>query len=155
MRAELTTLSPGPATFRLIHSAAMSAELTVRRARRDDFPRVRALLDAPPDATRADRKRFRRLVGTLREDLYVAERDGEDALSGLVVIAYARGLGPATAMVRELRGDTAAVAELLACAAARATARGCARLEVHADPACRFDPPWEDAARIRHRPVSS
>ncbi|MCC6766922.1 MAG: hypothetical protein IT293_19875 [Deltaproteobacteria bacterium] len=132
----------------------MLAGLVVRRARRDDFTRVRALLGAPLDAARADRKRFRRLVGTLREDLYVAEREGADALAGLVVIAYVRGLGPTTAMVRELRGDAAAVAALLACAGARAAARGCARIEVHADAAFPVDQPWEDAARIRRRPVT-
>jgi hypothetical protein len=52
--------SPG-----LLKTAAMQAELTVRRARRDDFARVRALLGVPPRASRADRKRFRRLVSTL------------------------------------------------------------------------------------------
>lgn len=146
--------SPGPAASRLVNTAPMSAELMVRRARRDDFPRVRALLGAPADATRAERKRFRRLVGTLREDLYVAERDGEHALAGLAVIAYVRGLGPMTAMVRELRGDAAAVAALLACAEARAAARGCVRLEMHADGTGALDPLWEGAARIRRRPVT-
>ncbi|MCC6848002.1 MAG: hypothetical protein IT294_05825 [Deltaproteobacteria bacterium] len=132
----------------------MLAGFVVRRARRNDLARVRALLGAPADAARADRKRFRRLVGTLREDLYVAEREGEAGLAGLVVIAYVRGLGPSTALVRELRGDAAAVAELLACAEARAAARGCARIEVHADAAVPVDPPWEDAARIRRREVT-
>ena len=55
----------------------MQAALKVRRARRADFARVLALLGAPADASRADRKRFRRLVGTMREDLYVAERADE------------------------------------------------------------------------------
>lgn len=147
--------SSGPAALRLVNTAAMLPELTVRRARRGDFARVRALLGVRPDASRAERKRFRRLVGTLREDLYVAEREGDAALAGLVVIAYVRGLGPATAMVRELRGDAAAVAELLACAEARAAARGCARLELHTDDPGACDPLWEDAARIRRRPVPS
>jgi hypothetical protein len=109
----------------------MDGELKVRRARRDDFARVRALLGLPADGARADRKRFRRLVSTLREDLYVAERGDGEPLEGLAVIAYVRGLGPSTALVRDLRGTPAARALLLVCARDRAAARGCARVEVH------------------------
>ena len=129
----------------------MQAELTVRRARRDDFARVRALLGASSDASRAERKRFRRLVSTLREDLYLAEREG-GGLEGLAVIAYLRGLGPTTAIVRDLRGSAEATALLLACARERAAARGCTRLEVHDEtdrPALADDADWRDEARIR------
>jgi hypothetical protein len=135
----------------------MQAELTVRRARRDDFARVRTLLGASPEASRADRKRFRRLVSTLREDLYLAERDGTGGLEGLAVIAYVRGLGPSTAIVRELRGSAEATALLLACAWDRAAARGCTRLELHQETDTTIgalDPPWHDDARILRRPVT-
>lgn len=109
----------------------MDVRLRVRRARRSDLDRVRALLDevsAPP--LRAERKRWRRLVSTLREDLYLAEREDDDALVGLAVIVYARGLGPPAAIVRRLHGADDAARVLLECATARALARGCARLEV-------------------------
>ena len=108
----------------------MNGELKIRRARRDDFVRVRALLGLPESGDRAERKRFRRLVSTLREDLYVAERGDEAPLEGLTVIAYVRGLGPTTALVRELRGSEEATALLLACARDRAAARGCTRVEL-------------------------
>ena len=130
----------------------------MRRARRGDLARVRMLLGVAAEATRAERKRFRRLVSTLREDLYVAERDGEGPLAGLVVVAYVRGLGPRTALVRELRGDPDAVAALLACAEEHALARGCARLEVQTeldDLGLDGGEGWEDGARIRRRPVTS
>jgi hypothetical protein len=134
----------------------MQAELTVRRARRDDFPRVRALLGVDPAASRAERKRFRRLVSTLREDLYLAEREGGD-LEGLAVIAYLRGLGPTTAIVRDLRGSAEATELLLACARERAAARGCTRLEVHDEtgrPVLVDDADWRDEARIRRSTVT-
>jgi hypothetical protein len=103
----------------------------VRRARRADFERVRALLGTPAAAERADRKRFRRLVSTLREDLYLAEREPDATLVGLAVIAYARGLGPPTAVVRRLLGASElAATSLLECARSRAAARGCVRLEL-------------------------
>jgi hypothetical protein len=105
----------------------------------------------------ADRKRFRRLVSTLREDLYLAERDGEDGLEGLALIAYVRGLGPSTAIVRELRGSPEAAALLLACAETRAAARGCTRLELQEPTDTTrgaLDPAWHDAARILRRPVT-
>ncbi len=131
----------------------MQGGLTVRRARRDDFARVRALLGAPATGDRAARKRFRRLVSTLREDLYVAERDGDAGLAGLVVVAYVRGLGPATAIVRELRGPADVTAPLLACAERHAAARGCMRLEVQVD--ADVDETWESGPRIRRRTVPS
>jgi len=112
----------------------MHPRLTVRRARRDDFERVRALLGVHAPALRADRKRFRRLVSTLREDCYLAERAEDAALVGLAVIAYARGLGPPTAVVRRLVGTWNAATALLDCARARAAARGCTQIEVQLEP---------------------
>jgi hypothetical protein len=113
----------------------MPTGVKVRRARRADFARVRGLLGVDGVAARAERKRFRRLVSTLREDLYLAEREDDAALLGLAVIVYARGLGPPTAVVRQLRGTSEAAAGLLLeCARARAIARGCARLELHLEP---------------------
>lgn len=134
----------------------MQAELKVRRARREDFARVRALLGEVEPGDRADRKRFRRLVSTLREDLYVVERDGDERLAGLAVIVYVRGLGPSTAIVRGLRGSDEAAALLIACAHERAAARGCTRLEVHleAGAASVLDDAWHEGPRLRHRPVS-
>lgn len=131
----------------------MQEPLRVRRARRDDFARVQALLGAAGPASRAARKRFRRLVTTMREDLYVAERGADGVLAGLAVIAYLRGLGPPTALVRSLRGDGEARALLLERAHARATARGCARLEVHLGPddPPLTDAPWSDGPRAHHR----
>jgi hypothetical protein len=113
----------------------MEAGLRVRRARRGDFERVRSLLGTETPAARADRKRFRRLVSTLREDLYLVERADDASLAGLALIAYFRGLGPPTAVVRRLLGDSEPAARLLLeCARARAAARGCARLEVQVEP---------------------
>ena len=129
----------------------MQGGLTVRRARRDDFARVRAMLGAPTAGDRAARKRFRRLVATLREDLYVAEREGDEALVGLVVVAYVRGLGPATAIVRDLHGSTDVTDALLACAERHASARGCTRLEVQVD--ADVEATWQSGPRIRHRTV--
>ncbi len=92
---------------------------------------MRTLLGTPSNPARADRKRWRRTVSTLREDLYLAERAGDDALVGLVMIVYARGLDAPAAIVRHLHGASDAAARaLLACARRRAVAHGCARLEV-------------------------
>jgi len=131
----------------------MQGGLTVRRAHRDDFARVRELLGAPASDARRERKRFRRLVSTLREDLYVAEREGDPRLAGLVLVAYVRGLGPATAIVRELRGDPDVTSVLLASVDRHAAARGCARVEVQVDAA--LDAGWSAGSRIRHRTVAS
>ena len=110
--------------------------MKVRRARRRDFEQVRTLLGASAPAARAERKRFRRLVSTLREDIYLAERVQDATVVGLAVIAYARGLGPPTAMVRRLLAPSAAAVRLLLdTACARAAARGCARIEVRLDDA--------------------
>jgi hypothetical protein len=141
----------------LLHTVAMQPELTVRRARRDDFARVRALLGVPASASRADRKRYRRLVSTMREDLYLVERDGDASLAGLAVIAYVHGLGAGTAIVRDLRGSEEATALLLACARERAAARGCQWLEVHRDadaPSIDDGRTWADEARIHRRAVT-
>ena len=141
----------------------MQAALKVRRARRDDFARVQALLGAT-SAARADRKRFRRLVSTMREDLYVVEQDGGDALAGLAVIVYTRGLGPPTAIVRVLRGTPDAVRLLVDCALDRAAARGCTQLEVDltstAEPATKLlatelaAGQWSEGARVFRRAVA-
>jgi hypothetical protein len=134
----------------------MQAELTVRRARRDDFVRVRALRGLPAEATRADRKRFRRLVSTLREDLYVVEDAADAPLAGFAVVAYVRGLGPSTALVRELHGSPAAAALLLASARRHAAARGCTRLELQCElpPGAPDDGAWQPGARILRRAVT-
>ncbi len=109
----------------------MDVRVRTRRARRDDLDRVRSLLgDATPPSL-ADRKQWRRLVSTLREDLYLAERQDDAALVGLVVIVYARGLGGPVAIVRRLHGASDSVAHaLLECARRRALGHGCTRLEV-------------------------
>lgn len=137
----------------------MQAALRVRRARRDDFARVQALLGAPAAASRADRKRFRRLVGTMREDLYLAESEDDAALAGLAVIVYVRGLGPATAIVRTLHGTPAARELLLDSARRRAVARGCTQLEIQYDAATASDgeraPGWSEGPRVFRRAVSA
>ena len=142
----------------MLNTAAMQGALKVRRARRDDFARVQALLGRTGAAGRADRKRFRRLVTTLREDLYVVERTDDAPLVGLAVIAYLRGLGPSTAIVRSLRGPAEARALLLACAQARAAARGCTRLELHPEVddllAAAYEDPWRAGPTALHRAVS-
>jgi hypothetical protein len=112
----------------------MEPRLKVRRARREDFERVRALLGVHAPALRADRKRFRRLVSTLREDCYLAEHAEGAALVGLAVITYVRGLGPPTAVVRRLVGTSDVATALLNCARARAAARGCTQIEVQLEP---------------------
>jgi hypothetical protein len=108
----------------------MESGIRVRRARRDDFDRIHTLIagDAPP--TRAARKRFRRLVGSLREDCYVAERADDRRLVGVMVVVYARALGPSTATVRRLLGVEDAMAPLLARARTLAAARRCTVLEL-------------------------
>jgi hypothetical protein len=109
----------------------MDVRVRVRRARRDDLDRVRSLLGESAPASLAERKRWRHLVSTLREDLYLAEREDDDALLGLVVIVYVRGLGPPVAIVRTLHGPSDAVVQrLLECARRRALSHGCARLEL-------------------------
>lgn len=109
----------------------MDVRLRIRRARRNDLGRVRSLLGMEAMPEPRERKRWRRLVSTLREDLYLAEREDDERLVGLAVIVYVRGLGPPAAIVRQLHGASdAATHLLLECASARALARGCARLEV-------------------------
>ena len=137
----------------------MQAELKVRRARRDDFARVRALLGEREPGDRADRKRFRRLVSTLREDLYLVERAGDEPLAGLAVFVYVRGLGPPTAFVRGLRGSDGAATLLLDCARERAAARGCTFFVVLLEPITKHPAPpfrddtWHPGPRIHHRTV--
>jgi hypothetical protein len=124
-------------------AAGDTSELRVRRARRADLEPVRALLGrgAP---VRADRHQFRRLVSTLREDLYLVERAHDLTLVGLAVIAYIRGIGARTAVVRELHGPPAASRLLLECAHARAQARGCSRLELNLGPTDEATALWLD-----------
>jgi hypothetical protein len=124
--------------------------------RRDDFARVRALLGVSPSASRADRKRFRRLVSTMREDLYLAEGGDDAPLAGLAVIAYVHGLGPDRDRSRptRIRRSDRAAARLRR---ERAVARGCQWLEVHRDAdAPSFDDGrgWQDAARVHRRAVT-
>jgi hypothetical protein len=126
----------------------METGLKVRRARRADFDRVRALLGLELAAARAERKRFRRLVSTLREDLYLVEREEDAALLGLAVIAYARGLGPPTAVVRRLLGRSEDAATLLLeCARTRAAKRGCTRLELQLEQDALPSAPFTDRLR--------
>jgi hypothetical protein len=126
----------------------MEPAVRVRRARRADFERVRALLGLSAPPARAERKRFRRLVSTLREDLYLAEREDDAGLVGLAVIAYALGLGPPTAVVRRLHGASHPAARLLLeRARARAAARGCGRLELVLDPGDGLGPAFADELR--------
>jgi len=112
----------------------MEPGLKIRRARRRDFEQVRTLLGVNAPAARAERKRFRRLVSTLREDLYLAERERDATVVGLAVIAYARGLGPPTAVIRRLLASSSTTTQLLLDSMyARAAARGCARVEIQLD----------------------
>lgn len=137
----------------------MEPGLKVRRARRRDFEQVRTLLGVSAPAVRAERKRFRRLVSTLREDLYLAERERDAAVVGLAVIAYARGLGPPTAVVRRLLAPSSTATQLLLdSACARAAARGCARIEVQLDDSGLAgqlrETGWADGPQTLARPVA-
>jgi len=143
----------------------MDATLRVRRARRTDFERVRVLLERQGASARAERKRFRRLVSTLREDLYLAERIDDSTLVGLAVLAYTRGLGPPTATIRRLvTTSSAATTLLLDCARARARARDCSQLELQLErPANDVGPSlaetlahdgWTEGPRVLCRQVS-
>ncbi|MFQ5666658.1 MAG: GNAT family N-acetyltransferase [Candidatus Binatia bacterium] len=110
--------------------------LRIRRTRRTDFPAVMGLLAVsdvalpPPD--RPTLRRFRRLVGDLGADFYLALVD--ETLAGLIHVTYARQLTAAPwARLEQLvvatpfrrRGIGTA---LVAFAQRRARQRGCARL---------------------------
>lgn len=108
----------------------------VRRARRDDVPRLVPWVGGPV----AGRPRaLRRLQRSLSSDLYVLEREG--ALRGVVAVGYRRSLarGGLVATIDELRllpsvGGAAAAAApdlelLLDCALTRAQRRGCVSID--------------------------
>jgi hypothetical protein len=144
----------------------MDARLRVRRARRDDLDRVRSLLGVHTPPAPRELKRWRRLVSTLREDLYLAEREDDGTLVGLAVIVYVRGRGPAAAIGRPIHGTSEGAARvLLDCARARAAVRGCERLEVQLAPDALPDQDggfadalvasgWSDGPRTLVRPLS-
>ena len=69
--------------------ALAGTNVRVRRGRRDDLPRVLALLgrESAPATTRL----YRRVVADLGTDLYVAE-DAAGQVIGLVAIVYSRSL---------------------------------------------------------------
>ncbi len=109
----------------------------LRRARRTDFNAIWALLTTSGMADgngtdRATLRRYRRIVGDLGADLYVAETDGRPL--GLVHVTYARRLAEAPeARLELLLVDQAAEregleVEMAVFAAARARRRGCAAL---------------------------
>ncbi len=113
-----------------------SQRLLVRRARRSDFECIRELLGAGGHAhERRARKRFRKLVSSLAQDLYVAQ-DGE-AVCGAVLIAYVKEAdGRPAALVRWLRTSGQRLEEtfdlLVTCAECRARLRGSAQIEISA-----------------------
>src|SRR5262245_41575946 len=110
-------------------TARASSGVRVRRGRRSDFDRVRALLPADP----ARRERFdRRTLATLTGDVYVAEDAGGDIV-GVVAVMYLRSLAAGrfeavldAALVRD--GAAGLLDDLVAFAEARARRRGCRRL---------------------------
>jgi hypothetical protein len=104
-------------------------DVRVRRSRRSDLARVRALL--PSDGGR--RERFdRRTLASLASDVYVAE-DARGAIVGIVSVAYLRSLaeGRFAAVLDAARAaaDSPPLLDrLIAFAEARARRRGCRRL---------------------------
>lgn len=107
------------------------SSVRVRRARRQDLPRLAPLLG---DAAGPDRRFFRRLLADLGTDVYVAEAP-DGGLVGLVAVVYVRSLaaGRAAAIldaVRMLPGAPEVLLDdLLAVAATRARRRGCTALQ--------------------------
>jgi N-acetylglutamate synthase-like GNAT family acetyltransferase len=115
---------------------ASPTDIRVRRSRRSDLGRVRALL--PASAVRGERF-DRRTLASLAGDLYVAE-DGEGAIVGLVSVAYVRSIaeGRFAAVLDAARtaSDSPPLLDrLIAFAEARARRRGCRRLAAWVDPA--------------------
>src|SRR6185503_10029127 len=104
-------------------------DVRVRRSRRSDLARVRALL--PSDDGR--RERFdRRTFASLAGDVYVAE-DARGAIVGVVSVAYLRSLreGRYAAVLDAARAaadSTTLLDRLIAFAERRARRRGCRRL---------------------------
>lgn len=115
---------------------ALDEAVRLRRGRRSDLPRVRALLPAPPGGRRErfDRRTFASLAG----DVYIAE-DARGAIVGVVSVAYLRSVtaGRPAAVLDAARalGDSGPVLDtLIAFAETRARRRGCTRLAVWIDP---------------------
>jgi L-amino acid N-acyltransferase YncA len=104
-------------------------DVRVRRSRRSDLARVRALM--PNDGER--RERFdRRTLASLASDVYVAE-DARGAIVGIVSVAYLRSIteGRFAAVLDAARAaaDSPPLLDrLIAFAEARARRRGCRRL---------------------------
>jgi hypothetical protein len=113
--------------------ALAGTTVRVRRGRRDDLPRVLALLgrESGPRATRL----YRRVVADLGTDLYVAEDAGGEVV-GLVSIVYSRSLfrGGLAARLDGARAPSSPLLDgLIAFAERRARRRGCRRLEAALD----------------------
>jgi hypothetical protein len=115
-------------------------DVRVRRGRRQDLPRVSSMLGAAAAGAPERLARFfRRLLGDLGSDLYVAE-DARGEIVGLVAVTYARSLmrGGRAALLDGVRtcGEPAgALLEgLLLFAEERARRRGCRRLTAWVDP---------------------
>ena len=116
-------------------------DVRVRRGRRQDLPRVSALLGAAAAASAPERlaRFFRRLLADLGNDLYVAE-DARGEIVGLVAVTYARSLvrGGRSALLDGVRacGEPAGplLEGLLLVAEERARRRGCRRLTAWVDP---------------------
>jgi L-amino acid N-acyltransferase YncA len=112
-------------------------EVRVRRGRRSDVVRARALLPATEGARR---ERFdRRTFASLGGDVYVAE-DADGAIVGIVSVAYLRSLGQgrlaAVLDAARARADSGPLLDrLIAVAETRARRRGCRRLAAWIDPA--------------------
>jgi L-amino acid N-acyltransferase YncA len=107
----------------------------VRRGRRSDVARARALLPAAdPRRERFDRRTF----ASLASDVYVAE-DAGGAIVGIVSVAYLRSVGEgrlaAVLDAARAAADSAALLDrLIAVAETRARRRGCRRLAAWIDP---------------------
>jgi len=110
-------------------------DVRVRRGRRSDFARVRALLREPGPR----RERFdRRTLGSLAGDVYVAEARGGEIV-GIVAVAYLRSLaeGRFAAVLdaaRVVPESAPLLDRLIAFAEARARRRGCRRLAAWVSP---------------------
>jgi hypothetical protein len=108
----------------------------IRRGRRADLGALRGLLGREGEGLE---RVFRRLVGDLRGDVYVAE-DGGGAVVGFVSLVYARSLArgglsatlDGARVAREPRRPL--LEELVTFAEQRARRRGCVRLGAWVDP---------------------
>ncbi|MGH7895666.1 MAG: hypothetical protein ACREQL_13425 [Candidatus Binatia bacterium] len=115
-------------------SAIASEHIRLRRGRRSDLDRVRALLPSPgaPRRERFDRRTLATLVG----DVYVAEDAGGEIV-GVVSIGYLRSLaaGRFEAVLDAARAgaDGPMLQRLIEFAEARARRRGCRRLAAWPD----------------------